>query len=380
MAQQNTDNKETKPYKRVKPFRFKKSKVFGKRDVICKNVQRVEDAMGVYHSRSSECYLIKKPPIVPENQLPRVCRSNADCPRGYKCFRGRCIQNITGDISDSINIDDIGPMMCNINGWVECGFIEPPDPPDEEVCSDHTDQESCINNSDPIYGDGCVWCPGLEGGSCVNLSDYESYFTDSCGLPDDVDPSNPFANELGCTDPYAINYNPNAYAQRDTFGVGCPAGEDCCVYEGTKLEFSNDNTTEIDLQPGSYILTFINNNWTNGGTGGFTTFWDVFQSLSHLKHGPYSSAGDFHVTDNNDVDALSYNQIRNSNTSCVPNSTDITACESSRWYHMTTYVPFRFITNYKYRIFKCGSSNVSPPPPPPPPGHLPTVNKPGVPT
>jgi len=385
MAQQNTDKKKIQPYKRIKPYRFKKSKVFGRRDIVCKNLQKVEDPMGIFTHRSSECYL-KKPPVVPQQELIEVCQSNRDCPRGYTCVRGRCIRIPE---FETIGPIDVGPMMCNYNGWIQCGVVEvdPELPPEDVTCDQYNNQIDCVQNVDPLFSNGCIWCPGVSGGSCVNLDTYQTYYSENCGLPDEINPLNPTANELGCTNPYAVNYNPNAYAQRDAYGNGCPPDEDCCIYEGTKIDFSTDSKTELTLEPGSYILTFINNDWMNGGAAGSNPFWDTFQSLAHLKHAPYMNAGDFYVTDVYDNDASQHSQIRNCNPACVPSAPNVVglgACTGTYWYHMTTYVPLTFITQYKYRIFKCGETQVPPPPPPPPGppgGHiLPAINKPGVPT
>tara|TARA_Y100001963_G_scaffold4543_1_gene5941 strand:- start:1375 stop:2535 length:1161 start_codon:yes stop_codon:yes gene_type:complete len=367
-----------------KPYQFPKGEIttFTKKDVHCKNLQKVDDP--VYHYKSNECYL-RKPPTINQELLPSFCRSNFDCPRGYICQRNECFRH--HDV-DHIEIPE-AQMWCNVNGWVPCWSGNP-----ISYCTSDTQSE--CNDEVDYYGFGCIWCSvqnECRSQAYVNLLENQE---SECGIPGDSWQGNTLGRELGCTDPYAVNYNPNAYAQRDEWGQGCPSGEDCCIYEGTKLSFSSYNSTEISLEPGSYIITFVNNEFANGGLFGQSTFWEAFGSLSPLKHAPQSLGGDFYIVNNDGIDAEISNQIKNSMVGpnaaimCDPaDPIDYINCSNSSWYHLTVYSALNYITNFKYRIFKCGCNinlsaecevddNTPPPPPPPPPGPNPNELKPRV--
>jgi len=227
-------------------------------------------------------------------------------------------------------------------------------------------------------GNSCVWCPAAAGGACFTQAQVDAMSEYGCELPPYTSDSDLLSRQLGCTDPYAINYNPYAYAQRDVFGQGCPVDRDCCIYEGTKLNFSRQGLTEISLQPGSYTLTFMNNDFQNGGPDGFATFWEVFSSLSPLKHAPYTENGNFYITDSDNLNAEEVNQIRNTAVVsedhgyafCDPSDpVYYEMCTTSYWYHLTVYDLLTISTKFKYRIFKCGyRSNEAPPPSAPAPG------------
>jgi len=341
-----------------KPFKFRKnhSSIFPKEDITCEEYIPVNDKHWEY--KGINCSVVPATPV-DDIILPATCRNNLDCPRGYLCSRNQCIFHTpivpVPDPNDPTHILPDESQGCNINGWVDCG-------PVVWDCEEHQTMGTCASSmGNDNYG--CVWCP--DSGNCYNRTQLYSNdnLLNSCGF-DTVDYGTS-TMILGCTDPYAINYNPRAIAQRDGYGNGCPDDKNCCLYEGAKLDFTRDTYTQIDLKKGgSYIIVFWSNDWDNGGVSGKSTFWDVFESLGSFNHAPESVGGDFYVQDNNNNNLEEVNEIRNGGfyggNYCDPITelaTDSASqCETHHYYHISTFIDINFISKYVYKIYECGGA------------------------
>jgi len=343
-----------------KPYKFDKGKtaLYKKGEIVCENYYPVND--GVYSQKGENCRPVPPRPV-PDFAIPAICHTSMDCPRGYICRRNYFGQNIcvwqeviTPEPEDMV--EEITGMWCNLDGmWVPCGS----DYEDPWDCHDHTTEEICTQSmGDDFYG--CVWCPDVNI-HCRNHTELygnETLFN-NCGTLYTEDEAS--AEEIGCTDPYSINYNSQADAQRNSSGFGCPPDKNCCLYEGAKLNFTRDTFSTIQFEAGgSYIIVFRNNLFPEGGLTGYTYFWDAFQSLGSMKHAPETIGGQFFVTDMNNANAESQNEIRNgawdgSSSNCIPSEDLVNdQCSYQSWYHISTFTDINFISKYKYRVYKCG--------------------------